>query len=75
MESSTWCISSMLNLFQIHNPHVHRDPVPKALREYVEGPNLEKGVYPGGLTSMLCMIASGRSASLSKLLQESTIKP
>ena len=74
MENSTWCISSMMNLFQIHNPRVQWDPVPKALREFVEGLNLERGVYPGGLTIMLCMIASGRSSSLSKLLQEQTIK-
>ena len=74
MENSTWCISSMMDLFQIHNPRVQWDPVPKALREYVEGMKLYTGVYPGGLTIMLCMIASGRSASLSKLLQEPDIK-
>eukprot|EP00959_Pyramimonas_sp_CCMP1952_P375157 7856936-Pyramimonas_sp.AAC.1 len=74
MENNTWCISSMMNLFQIHNPRVQWDPVPKSLREYVAKLNLDSGVYPGGLTIMLCMIASGRSASLSKLLQYTSIK-
>eukprot|EP00959_Pyramimonas_sp_CCMP1952_P345907 7244466-Pyramimonas_sp.AAC.1 len=74
MESSTWYISSMMNLFQFRNPRVQWGPAPTALREYVDGLNLESGVFPRGLTIMLCMIASGRSSSLSKLLHDQTIE-
>ena len=52
-QSKAFSISSFLDLFQIHNTDVHDDPIPSALRQYVQSLQLGRRSYPGGLTILL----------------------
>ena len=67
-QSKAFSISSFLDLFQIHNTDVRDDPIPSALRQYVQSLQLGRRSYPGGLTILLLFCASGRSSSLCRLL-------
>ena len=66
--NKAFTIRDMLSMFQIHNTDVSLDPVPGMLRKFVLSLKLPRGTFPGGLTILILVCASGRSKSLASLI-------
>ena len=68
-----FCISHCMDVLQLHNANISKDPLPSKLREYwVKVADNGEGICQptGGLLLATLIIASGRSEDLTSLLEE-----